>query len=102
MKRIRMLLAGFCAVLLLGVGTGGLAFADSAPEPAKTTVMTVNINQADAQELAAVLVNIGASKAEAIVKYREDHGLFTNKAQLLNIKGIGKATLEKNNALITL
>ena len=35
-------------------------------------------------------------KAEAIVQYREKHGNFTMAEQLLEVQGIGKATLEKN------
>ena len=34
-------------------------------------------------------------KAEAIVQYREKHGNFTVAEQLLEVQGIGKATLEK-------
>ena len=35
-------------------------------------------------------------KAEAIVQYREKHGNFTSAEQLLEVQGIGKATLERN------
>ena len=35
-------------------------------------------------------------KAEAIVQYRENTVIFTNAEQLLEVQGIGKATLEKN------
>ncbi len=30
------------------------------------------------------------------MQYREKHGNFTNVEQLLEVQGIGKATLEKN------
>ncbi|TCP91261.1 competence protein ComEA [Cricetibacter osteomyelitidis] len=56
----------------------------------------VNINTATADELKRVLVGIGQKKAEAIVQYREKHGLFTAPEQLLEVQGFGKATLEKN------
>ena len=102
MKRIRMMLACVCAVILLGVSTTGPVFAEVKAEPEKTVVITVNINKADAKELAAVLHNIGESKAKAIVKYREEHGPFTSKEQRLNVKGIGAGTAKKNEALITL
>ncbi|PCJ37993.1 MAG: hypothetical protein COA75_01910 [Cellvibrionales bacterium] len=102
MKHIRMLLACFFAVVLLGLNTIAPVFADTMGEPGKTVVTSININKADAKKIAAVLFNIGDSKAEAIVKYREEHGPFTSKEQLLNIKGIGKSTLEKNKSLITL
>ncbi len=102
MKHIRMLLTCVCAVLLLSLGAIGPVYADKKAEPVKTVVSSVNINKAEAKELAFVLHNIGKSKAESIVNYREDHGLFTSKKQLLNIKGIGADTLKKNEALITL
>ena len=56
----------------------------------------VNINTADAAEIQKALIGIGAKKAEAIVQYREKHGAFTAAEQLLEVQGIGKATLEKN------
>ena len=60
----------------------------------------VNINTATAAEIQKALVGIGAKKAEAIVQYREKHGNFTAAEQLLEVQGIGKATLEKNKARI--
>lgn len=56
----------------------------------------VNINTADAVALATALNGIGIKKAEAIVAYREQIGKFTSADQLLEVKGIGKATLDKN------
>mgnify|MGYP003645671341 FL=1 len=102
MKGIRTLLARVVAVVLLGLTVAGPVYAVEQPDSKKTVVSTVSINNADAKELAAKLHNIGKSKAEAIVNYRKEHGLFTSKEQLLNIKGIGAETLKKNKALITL
>ena len=48
------------------------------------------------QKIQKALIGIGAKKAEAIVQYREKHGNFTVAEQLLEVQGIGKATLEKN------
>lgn len=56
----------------------------------------LNINTATVAEIQKSLVGIGAKKAEAIVQYREKHGNFTAVEQLLEVQGIGKATLEKN------
>ncbi|MGQ0286499.1 helix-hairpin-helix domain-containing protein [Pasteurellaceae bacterium 22721_9_1] len=56
----------------------------------------LNINTATASEIQKALLGIGAKKAEAIVQYREKHGAFTAAEQLLEVQGIGKATLEKN------
>ena len=68
--------------------------------PSQTVQQTVsdklNINTASAAEIQKALIGIGAKKAEAIVQYREKHGNFTVAEQLLEVQGIGKATLEKN------
>ena len=102
MKRIRVLLASIFAIVFLGFNITGLVFADATSGPEKAVVTSVNINKANAKELATALFNIGEKKAGAIVKYREEHGPFTSKDQLLKIKGIGVSIFKKNKALITL
>ncbi len=54
----------------------------------------VNINTADAKTIADALSGIGPSKAEAIVKYREEHGPFQAPEDLLEVSGIGEKSLE--------
>jgi competence protein ComEA len=49
---------------------------------------TVNINTASKEELNA-LSGIGPVKAEAIVKYRQEKGLFKSVDELKNVYGIG-------------
>lgn len=56
----------------------------------------VNINQANAEEIAAALSGVGKVKAEAIVDYREAHGHFKSVESLNQVKGIGEKTVEKN------
>lgn len=56
----------------------------------------VNLNTADAQTLQKELSGIGRAKAEAIVAYREANGAFASVDELLEVKGIGKALLDKN------
>lgn len=56
----------------------------------------VNLNTADAATLARELLGIGEVKAQAIVAYRDEHGDFASVDELLEVKGIGEATLEKN------
>lgn len=85
MRKARFLIF---ALLLLG-----LPLAASAVEP-------VNINTADAQALASHLKGIGLAKAEAIVIHREAHGPFQSADDLLQVKGIGKKTVEQNRDLI--
>lgn len=56
----------------------------------------VNINTADAGEIDRVLLNIGPSKAEAIVAWREENGPFKSMDELAQVKGVGLKTVEKN------
>ncbi|MBD8094276.1 helix-hairpin-helix domain-containing protein [Pseudomonas fluorescens] len=56
----------------------------------------VNLNTADAESLRRDLFGIGAAKAKAIIAYRDSNGPFTAVDELLEVKGIGKALLEKN------
>jgi competence protein ComEA len=62
----------------------------------------VDINTASAEELAASLSGVGASKAEAIVRYREQFGPFASIDELTEVAGIGAATVERNRALMRL
>jgi competence protein ComEA len=61
----------------------------------------ININTADAGTIDRVLVNVGPSKAEAIVAYRKQHGAFKSVEQLAMVKGIGLKTVEKNRDRIS-
>jgi competence protein ComEA len=54
----------------------------------------VDINKASVQEL-ETLSGIGAAKAEAIVQYREEHGNFKKKEDLVQVKGVGDKIVEK-------
>ena len=56
----------------------------------------VDINQADAETIAQSLNGIGPKKAEAIVKYRTEHGAFKTMSELENVSGIGAKTLKLN------
>jgi len=56
----------------------------------------VNINTADAQAISNALNGIGIKKAEAIIDYRHKNGNYKTVNDLLNVKGIGEKTIEKN------
>lgn len=62
----------------------------------------VNVNTADAAALADSLDGIGESKARAIVEYRQQNGAFKSADELVNVKGIGLRTVEKNRDFIRL
>ena len=53
----------------------------------------VNINTATKEELMR-LNGVGEKKAETIIEYREENGLFNKKEDLMNIPGIGQKTFE--------
>lgn len=67
-----------------------------APSAEVAAVTKVNLNTADAATLQRELLGIGQVKAKAIVAYRDEHGNFASVDELLEVKGIGEATLEKN------
>lgn len=55
----------------------------------------INLNTATREELLS-LNGVGEVKAEAILQYRSQIGSFSSVEQLLEVKGIGPKTLEKN------
>ena len=57
----------------------------------------VNINAATQSELEAVK-GVGPAKAKAIISYRESKGGFKSLDELDNVKGFGKASIEKLKA----
>ena len=61
----------------------------------------VSINTADALELESV-PGLGPVKSAAIVEYRDQVGGFTSIEQLLDVSGIGPATLESIRSHVTL
>lgn len=61
----------------------------------------VNLNTADETELQSIN-GIGPSKARAVVKYREEHGPFTDISEIMNVSGIGSSTFDKIKDSITI
>lgn len=55
---------------------------------------SVNINTATQSELEAVK-GVGPAKAQAIIQYRQANGQFKHLEELDNVKGFGKASIEK-------
>ncbi len=62
----------------------------------------VNVNTANAEELAEALKGVGQAKAEAIISYRDSNGSFKHIDELINVKGIGIRTVDLNRGVITL
>lgn len=61
--------------------------------PGSTTGPLVNLNTAD-QALLETLPDVGPVTAQAIIAWRTEHGGFTAISELLEVDGIGDATLE--------
>lgn len=54
----------------------------------------IDLNTAGAADLQR-LPGIGATRARAVVEYRQEHGAFRSVDDLLNVDGIGPAIVEK-------
>ena len=57
---------------------------------------TIDINTATAEEFAAAMAGVGIKKAQAIVAYRDENGPFASIEDLVQVRGIGPATLDSN------
>ncbi|MEH0687939.1 helix-hairpin-helix domain-containing protein [Vibrio cholerae] len=86
------------AAITLCFVTSPLSFANEQKQPDKYEgiEITVNINQASAEELADLLSGVGIKKAQAIVEYRQANGKFSAANDLTQVKGIGEAIVTKN------
>ena len=74
---------------------------DNATKVETRIVEPVNINTASAEEIAGTLTGIGLAKAKAIVDYRKEFGPFDSIDDLVEVKGVGIATIEKNRSRMT-
>nr|WP_010131399.1 helix-hairpin-helix domain-containing protein [Microbulbifer agarilyticus] len=91
------------AAVLIAIALTLSALPSMAAEEAMVKeVQVVSLNKATAEELADALEGVGVARAELIVQYREENGSFSSVEELLEIKGIGVVTLEKNKDRIQL
>ena len=88
----------FLAVTNL-TGTNGGSTKSSANDLANLPKV-ININTASEAQLTQ-LDGIGAKKAQQIILYRQMIAPFATADDLANVKGIGKATVDKNRHRIT-
>ncbi|HCH25218.1 MAG TPA: hypothetical protein DE179_13085 [Oceanospirillaceae bacterium] len=63
---------------------------------------SINLNTANAQEIAEALSGVGPVKALAIIALRDELGGFTDINQLLKVKGIGVSTIQRIGEQIVL
>lgn len=64
-------------------------------------VERIDINQADIKTL-SLLKGVGLKKAEAIIKHRDEYGMFISVDDLLNVSGIGEKIIALNKAKLTI
>lgn len=62
----------------------------------------VNINKADAKTMEDALLGVSTDLSQAIVDFREDNGPFESLLDLLEIEGISKNLVIRNQKLINL
>jgi len=62
----------------------------------------LDINIADVDAIAETLDGIGPAKAQAIVEYRDQNGVFVTIDDLSKVPGIGDSILERIRSLITI
>lgn len=96
----KLLNALMLSATLIGLSLPASAAEDNMDNTTEQQVVRVNINQADAEMLADLLVGVGPAKAEAIIAYRNENGPFASADDLVNVRGIGQATVERNRAII--
>jgi competence protein ComEA len=66
----------------------------------RATPQKININRAEAWLLEA-LPGVGEVRAQAIIEYRQEHGLFHDINELMKVPGFGESNFDKVKDLIT-
>ena len=83
-----------------GGANGGTACNGAADDRAADAGAKINLNTADREQL-KTLPGIGDAKADAILRYREEHGAFGTIEEIQNISGIKSGVFAKIRDLIT-
>lgn len=97
---MRKLFTTLITLILIQFAYSPLAHADQSEPVASEQLAVININTASQSQLQS-LPGIGASKAKAIIEYRESLGDFSRIEDITNVKGIGKKLLAKLKGKIT-
>ncbi len=85
----------------LAPAVGGSEWPGSVQEQNQNEPKPVDVNTATAEELQSV-PGIGETLAKRIVEFREEHGPFEKVDDLLNVRGIGVASLDKLRPFLTI
>lgn len=100
--KINKIIVAVFAALSLSISANAVLAEHANKHTAATQKVTaaINVNIADAKTL-ATLKRIGMKKAEAIVAYRQQHGLFKSVSDLEKVKGISEKIIELNKEKIS-
>ena len=85
----------------LSPAVGGPELRGPAQEQNQNEPKPIDVNTATAKELQSV-PGIGETLAKRIVEFREEHGPFEKVDDLLNVRGIGVASLDKLRPFLTI
>ena len=88
------------SVILIATISSAAMAADSQPVAAAPISGIVNLNTADAAQL-AMLPRVGAKAAQRILDYRKEHGNFKKASDLMQVKGFGEKSFERLAAYVT-
>ncbi|MEA2327050.1 MAG: competence protein ComEA [Thermoanaerobaculia bacterium] len=88
------------SVILIATISSAAMAADSQPVAAAPISGIVNLNTADAAQL-AMLPRVGAKAAQRILDYRKEHGNFKKTSDLMQVKGFGEKSFERLAAYVT-
>lgn len=87
-------------VVLIALSISATSFAAETTSSNSAAAGVVNINTADATQL-AYLPRVGAKAAQRIVEYRKEHGPFHKTTDLTQVKGFGEKSLSRLSPFIT-
>jgi len=88
------------SVILIATISSVAMAADTTPVAAAPITGIVNLNTADAAQL-AMLPRVGAKAAQRILDYRKEHGGFKKTSDLMQVKGFGEKSFERLAAYVT-
>jgi competence protein ComEA len=88
------------SVILIATISSVAMAADAQPVAASPVTGIVNLNTADAAQL-AMLPRVGAKAAQRILDYRKEHGSFKKTSDLMQVKGFGEKSFERLAPYVT-
>ena len=79
-----------------------ISYAETQSEIYHNEILTkISINEANKKQLIS-LKGIGVKKAQAIISYREENGVFSSLDELINVKGVGSKILNDNLLILSI